>query len=276
MIKDLVVNLTVGADRDPVAQFAVSIAATFQAHIAGIAFAYDPVITPTVMDGLSAAWVDAQRTENHAAAQEAIDRFEAAAKREGLAAEHRIIEASLGRAAKLFGRMTRRFDLAVVGQTDPERVLPDDLLIEAALFESGRPMVVVPYIQREGLKLDRVLVCWDGSRSAARAVADSLPFLKRGKLTEIVIVASTGGKADELPGVDLGEHLARHDLNVEVKRLVAPDIDVSNAVLSYAADCAADFIVMGGYGHSRLREFVLGGATRGILQSMTVPVLMAH
>jgi nucleotide-binding universal stress UspA family protein len=276
MIKDLVVNLTVGADRDPAAQFAVSIAATFEAHIAGIAFAYDPVITPTVMDGLSAAWVDTQRAENQAAAQEAIDRFEAAAKREGLSAEHRIIETSLGGAANLFGRMARRFDLAVVGQIDPERMLPDDLLIEAALFESGRPMVVVPYIQKEGLKLDRVLVCWDGSRSAARAIADSLPFLKRGKLVEIVIVAGTGGKADELPGVDLGEHLARHNLNVEVKRLVAAEIDVSNAVLSYAADRAADFIVMGGYGHSRLREFVLGGATRGILQSMTVPVLMAH
>ena len=276
MIKDLVVNLTLSADRDPAAQFAVSIAATFEAHIAAIAFAYDPVVMPTVMNGLSVAWVDTQRIENRAAAQEAVDRFEAAAKREGLSAEHRIIEASLGKAANLFGRITRRFDLAVVGQMDPERTLPDDLLIEAALFESGRPVVVVPYIQKEGLKLDRVLVCWDGSRSAARAVADSLPFLKRGKLIEIVMVASGSGKVDELPGADLGEHLARHNLDVEVKRLVAADIDVSNVVLSYAADCAADFIVMGGYGHSRLREFVLGGATRGILESMTVPVLMAH
>jgi nucleotide-binding universal stress UspA family protein len=276
VIKDLVVNLTVGADRDPATQFAVSIAEAFEAHIAGIAFAYDPVITPTVMDGLSAGWVDAQRAENHAAAQKAVDRFEAAAKLQGLSAEHRIIEASLGKAASLFGRMARRFDLTVVGQMDPERMVPDDLMIEAALFESGRPMVVVPYIQKDGLKLDRVLVCWDGSRSAARAIADSLPFLKRGKLIEIVMVATGSGKADELPGVDLGEHLARHDLVVEVKRLVAADIDVSNVVLSYAADCAADFIVMGGYGHSRLREFVLGGATRGILQSMTVPVLMAH
>jgi len=276
MIKDLVVNLNLSADRDPAAQFAVSIAATFGAHIAAIAFAYDPVVMPTVMNGLSVAWVDTQRIENRAAAQEAVDRFEAAAKREGLSAQHRIIEASLGKAANLFGRITRRFDLAVVGQMDPERTLPDDLLIEAALFESGRPVVVVPYIQKEGLKLDRVLVCWDGSRSAARAVADSLPFLKRGKLIEIVVVASRSGKVDELPGADLGEHLARHNLDVEVKRLVAADIDVSNVVLSYAADCAADFIVMGGYGHSRLREFVLGGATRGILESMTVPVLMAH
>jgi len=276
MIKDLVVNLTVGTDRDPAAQFAISIAAKFEAHIAGIAFAYDPVITPTVMDGLSTSWVDAMRAENRAAAQEAVDRFEAAARREGLSTEHRIIEASLGRAATLFSRIARHFDLAVVSQTDPERVLPDDLLIEAALFESGRPLVVVPYIQQEALKLDHVLACWDGSHNAARAIADSLPFLMRAKKVEVVMVARGDGKADELPGADLGEHLARHDLTVEVKRLDAADIDVSNVILSYAADCAADFIVMGGYGHSRLREFILGGATRGILQSMTVPVLMAH
>jgi len=119
-------------------------------------------------------------------------------------------------------------------------------------------------------------VCWDSSRNAARAIADALPFLKRGKMIEIVMVASGGGKTDELPGVDLGEHLARHDLKVDVKRLVATDVDVANVILSHAADCGADFIVMGGYGHSRLREFVLGGATRGILESMTAPVLMAH
>jgi nucleotide-binding universal stress UspA family protein len=164
----------------------------------------------------------------------------------------------------------------VVGQTDPERALPDDLLIEGALFESGRPTVVVPYIQNEGLKLDHVLVCWDGSRTAARAIGDSLPFLVRGRKVEIVMVGNADGQAGELPGADLGEHLARHGLTVEVKRLVAADLDVSNVILSYVADCAADFIVMGGYGHSRLREFVFGGATRGILQSMTVPVLMAH
>jgi nucleotide-binding universal stress UspA family protein len=276
MIKDLVVNLTVGSDRDHAAQFAVSISEAFEAHIAGIAFAFDPVITPTIMDGLSAAWVDTQRAENRAAAQKAIDRFESAVKREGLSAEHRIIETSLGGAASTFGRIARRFDLAVVGQMDPERMMPDDLLIESALFESGRPVVVVPYIQKEGLKLDRVMVCWDGSRSAARAIADSLPFLKRGETIEIVMVASGGGNPDELPGVDLAEHLARHGFKIEVKRLVATDVDVTNTILSYAADCAADFIVMGGYGHSRLREFVLGGATRGILESMTVPVLMSH
>jgi nucleotide-binding universal stress UspA family protein len=274
MIKDLVVKLTVGAERDRTAQFAISIAQAFDAHIAGIAFAYEPVIVPTIMDGLSAAWVDTQRSDNRAAAQAAIDRFEAAAT--GLRAEHRLIEASLGAAAGLFGRLARCFDLAVVGQTPPEAMLPDDLFIESTLFGSGRPTVVVPYIQEHGLKLGRVLACWDASHHAARAIADAMPFLRRGKTIEIVIVANARAPADEVPGADIGTHLARHGLAVEVKRLVAEDTDVANAILSHAADSGADFIVMGGYGHSRLREFVLGGATRGMLAQMTVPVLMAH
>jgi nucleotide-binding universal stress UspA family protein len=149
-------------------------------------------------------------------------------------------------------------------------------VIEAALFESGRPTIVVPYIQTDEINLGHVLVCWDGSRSAARAAADSLPFLVRSKKVEVVMVASKDGKADELPGTGLAEHLARHDLNVGIKRLIATDMNVSDVILSYAADCSASFVVMGGYGHSRLREFILGGATRGMLQSMTVPVLMAH
>src|SRR5438445_455854 len=103
MIKDLVVNLTVGAERDPAVDFAISIAQTFEAHVDGIAFVHDPVITPTVMDGLSSAWVDTQRSENRAAAQAAVDRFEAAVKRETLSAGHRIIESSLGAAASRFG-----------------------------------------------------------------------------------------------------------------------------------------------------------------------------
>jgi nucleotide-binding universal stress UspA family protein len=119
-------------------------------------------------------------------------------------------------------------------------------------------------------------VCWDGSRAATRAVADSMPLLKKAKLVEIVMVASKPGKADEIPGADLGQHLARHGLKVEVKRITSSEIDVPSTILSYAADSSADMIVMGGYGHSRLREFILGGVTRGILETMTVPVLMSH
>jgi nucleotide-binding universal stress UspA family protein len=135
---------------------------------------------------------------------------------------------------------------------------------------------MVPYIHKGPLTLDRVMICWDGGRAATRAVADSLPLLKKAKNVEVVIVSNGRAKSDEVPGADLGQHLARHGLTVEVKRITSPDIDVASTILSYAADSSADLIVMGGYGHSRLREFVLGGATRGILESMTVPVLMSH
>jgi nucleotide-binding universal stress UspA family protein len=276
MIKDLVVNLGLTADRDVVAEFAISIAEAFQAHVAGIAFAYEPVVAPTVVDGLSAAWIDTQRSERLAAAQAAIERFETAARRAGSSAEHRVLEASFGAAPTLFGSITRRFDLSVVGQTKPDGIVTDDLFIEAALFESGRPVIVVPYIQTLGLKLDRVLVCWDAKRSAARAVGDAMPFLQRSKSIQIVTVSKGRRANDEIPGADIGEHLARHGLKVEVRQLVAEDINVTNAILSHAADSAADFIVMGGYGHTRIREFVFGGTTLGMLRSMTVPILMSH
>jgi nucleotide-binding universal stress UspA family protein len=276
MIKDLVVNLTLEAARDPAADFAISIAAAFEAHIAATAFAFDPVVTPAVLDGLSATWVDVQRDESRAAAAAAIDRFEAAARREGLSAEHRLFQTSLGDAIALFGRIARHFDLSVVKQQEPDRPNGDDLIVEAGLFQSGRPVVVVPYIQNTPLKLNRVLVSWDCSHGAARAIGDAMPFLHRAKAIDIVTVTNGRIKKNEVPGVEIGQHLARHGLKVDVRQIVAEDLDVANTILSYAADNAVDFIVMGGYGHSRLREFVLGGTTRGILHTMTVPALMAH
>jgi nucleotide-binding universal stress UspA family protein len=275
MLKDLVVNVPVDS-KPTAADYAISIAETFGAHVTGIAFAYEPVVAETVMGGLPSDWIEAQRAESAKTAEAAIARFEAAAQRLGLLADHRMIPATVGAAADLFGRIARRFDLSIVGQTEPDRPAPEELIIESALFESGRPVVVVPYIQKQGLKLDRVLVCWDGSRTATRAIADSLPFLTRAKAIDVIIVTGGRTKSDEMPGADIGQHLARHGLKIEVKTIVAPDVDVPNTILSYAADSSADFLVMGGYGHSRLREFVLGGATRGILTSMTVPALMSH
>jgi nucleotide-binding universal stress UspA family protein len=190
--------------------------------------------------------------------------------------EHQVLNATLASASDHLGRLARRFDLVVVGQPERDHPMPEEIVVEGALFESARPVIFIPYIHKGGLTLDRIMVSWDGGRAATRAVADSLPILKKAKQVEVVIVAEGRAKSDEVTGADLGRHLARHGLKVEVKRLTSPDIDVASTLLSYAADSSADFIVMGGYGHSRLREFVLGGATRGILESMTVPVLMSH
>ena len=274
MIKDIVANLSVGASRDVAPDFAVSVAATFDAHLTGVAFRYEPLAP--VADGFPAKAMQSQRIENEKAAKAAVAKFDEVARRAAVSAESRIVDVPVASAHNVFANIVRRFDLAIIGQPEPHKPALERLIVEAALFDSGRPVLIVPYIQRAGLKLDRVMVCWDGGRSAARAVADAMPFIVRAKAAEVVIVTSEPTKSNEMPGADIAHHLARHGTKVEIKPIVTAEIDVTSTILSHAADASADFLVMGGYGHSRLREFVLGGVTRGILTSMTVPTLMSH
>ena len=276
MFKDVVVNISGRGPRDFAAEYATSIAATFGAHLAGISFLYEPVIPDGTLGGIPVDLIELQREENSKVANAAVSRFEAGVKKAGISAETRILDATFGGAATVFAQIARRFDLAVVGQAQREGGASDDLVVEGALFESGRPLVVVPYIQRRGLTLERVLACWDGGRTAARAVGDAMPFLERAKAVDIVIVAEERKSGDEIDGANMSEHLARHGVRASVKRVAKGDLAVEDVLLSYAADSGADFMVMGGYGHSRLREFILGGVTRGILASMTVPVMMSH
>lgn len=275
MVKDVVVNLSGRAPQDFAADYAISVAATFGARIAGIAFLYEPVIPDGTLGGVPVELIELQREENSKAAKGAVSRFEAAAKQAGVAAETRILDATFGGAATLFARIARRFDLAVVGQAQREYGVSEELMIEGALFESGRPVIVVPYIQKRGLTLERVLACWDGGRTSARAIGDAMPILERARSVDIVIVAEER-KNDEITGANMSEHLTRHGIAVNVKRIAKGNLTIEDAILSYAADSGADFMVMGGYGHSRLREFILGGVTRGILATMTVPVFMSH
>jgi hypothetical protein len=142
-------------------------------------------------------------------------------------------------AGEQFGRIARRFDLAVVGQAEPRTNTVEGIIVEAALFDSGRPVIIVPYIQKAPLKLDRVMVCWDGGRAAAWAVGDAMPLLQRAGRVEVVISANEPGKQDQIEGADVGAHLARHGLNVEVKSIPLGDIDVANVLLSHAADEAS-------------------------------------
>ena len=276
MIKDIVVNLSVGEKPGPARDYAVSLAAAFDAHLAGIAFLYDPIVPVSGAGYIPANVIDAQERDNEQATRAALDQFNAACARAGVSAEPLTLSASYGGVGEQFGRIARRFDLAVVGQAEPETSAVEEIIAESALFESGRPVIVVPYIQKAPLKLNNPMVCWDGSRAAARAIADSIPLLAKSERVDVVIVTNERGKQDEIEGADIGAHLARHGLNVEIRRTALGDIEVADVLLSHAADAGSDFIVMGGYGHSRLREFVLGGVTRSILRSMTAPVLMAH
>jgi nucleotide-binding universal stress UspA family protein len=276
MPKDIVVNLTPSRPQDPAVDYAISLADRFGAHLTAIAFALEPAIPASAMGGVAGNVIDSAIAEAERQAKDAVARFEAAAKKQGVLAEKRTVTALVADAANRFGQIARHFDLSVVLQPEPDSNAPNDLFVESALFGSGRPVVVVPYIQRDAVKLDRIICCWDGSATAARAIGDAAPLLAKAKAVELLIVTTGSENRDEEIGADMATHLARHKLSVTLQRITAPDIDVGNAILSYSADRTADFLVMGGYGHSRWREFLLGGATRQILSSMTIPTLMSH
>ena len=277
MIKDIVINLEHQVARDPARDFAISIAEICDTHLAGVAFAYTPEFPGYVVLELPPDIVAQMTAESEKSAMAAIERFDAAAKRSLISAEHRLLRTIGAEAPAIFATLARRFDLSVFMQSEPGRVDNDDM-IETALFQSGRPLIAVPYIQKDGLKLERVVCCWDGSRAAARAFNDALPLLTRANTVDLLIVLNekTNSENKEVRGVEMAKHLARHDVKLQLERIPAPDIDVTSAILSYVADNSGTLIVMGGYGHSRLREIILGGVTREMLKSMTVPVFMSH
>ena len=123
-----------------------------------------------------------------------------------------------------------------------------------------------------------MVIAWDGSRTATRALHDAMPLLSRTEKVELLTIhhGHRDDDSEEIAAIDISAHLARHDVNVEARVMVADDIDAADLLLSHVSDSSADMMVMGAYGHSRLRELVLGGMTRGILRAMTVPVLMSH
>ena len=243
MIKDVILNLERNKSRDCVRDYAITVARTFDAHLAGVAFADGAniplgafggganipvfIVLGQMSLGLPPDVIADILAENEEAARSAIQRFEAAVKGSLLSVEHRLAEVPAS-----FSEMARGYDLSVVMQSDNKNGVNNDILIEATLFESGRPVIVVPYIQKEGMNLDRIVCCWDGSRAAARAINDALPLLQKARAVELFIVANEKtGNGREIRGVAIGSHLARHGIKVEVVTLPAADIDVANVIL---------------------------------------------
>ncbi len=142
----------------------------------------------------------------------------------------------------------------------------------------GRPVLVVPYAGRFEACGRRVLVAWNASRAATRAVNDAMPLLAGAETVTVLCVDPDEDRRahGDVPGADVAVHLARHGVKARVESTASGGIGVGNAVLSRASDIGADLLVMGAYGHTRVRELLLGGATRTILESMTVPVLLSH
>ncbi|RDU99427.1 universal stress protein [Trinickia dinghuensis] len=178
-------------------------------------------------------------------------------------------------------KAARLADLAIVGQYNPEdpESFVAEQFIENLVLSSGRPVLVVPYAGKFPTIASHVLIAWDGSREATRALHDALPFLGRAKKVTVLTVNAMSGEppSSRIPGSDIAAIVARYGANVTTQEIEGvKDVPIGETILSRAADLDADLLVMGCYGHSRWRELVLGGATRSILKSMTVPVLMSH
>lgn len=275
--KTVVVHTGADARRRERLDLACSLAAAFDSHLVGL-FALGELLVPFALGGNAGAVIEAESRWRDEVAGQARRDFDAAAARAGLEktewrrSEHGVLAAT---------RLSARYaDLVVVGQPDPDAAAQDRLpryFVEDLVLSAGRPVLVIPYAGRFTRVGTRVLVAWNASREAARALTDALPLLRRAGTVEVVAFEPGRSGADHgaEPGADIALYLARHGVNVSAARQQA-GIDVGSQILSRAADTDADLIVMGAYGHSRAREIVLGGATRSLLEAMTVPVLMAH
>lgn len=272
-VKDILLHLDADGAAQPAIDFAISLAARTGAYLtaAGIAVEYPPP-APSLPGGGAGlggiAALEAFARENREAIQRAGKTFLANAPK-SLQPGFTVIQGFESAACRDFARMARYFDLSVIGQGTPRT----GLIVET-LFGSGRPAFIIPDAYKGGANLERAIVCWDGGVQAAKALASAMPLLALCEAIEIVTVERRSFLHAE-PVLDVARHLERHGLPVSWTPM-PDDGDVADAILRHSADTGAGYIVMGAYGHWRLTEFVIRGATRSVLSSMTTPVLMAH
>jgi nucleotide-binding universal stress UspA family protein len=278
--KDLLVILDSETASRGRVELAATLAERFAAHLVGL-YPLPVAEVPRHFGYYEPALLDPFFRELREKAQEACDKereaFEHEANLRGLSAEWRVTEVGAGSDPALHARYA---DLTILGQLDPdhaetELIRPRPELITLA---SGRPILVVPYAGHYETVGRRVLIGWNATREATRAVNDAMPLLIEADVVTVLTIDARDGPDGhgELPGADIALHLARHGVKATVERTVSAGISAGDVLLSRAADLGADLLVIGAYGHSRVRELLLGGATRSILQSMTLPVLMSH
>lgn len=276
-LKDLFIYVNGSKHRTKRIDFAARLAERLDAHLIGLYTIPEFYIPGFALAHIPVDVLEAQRRLIKEQCHKAKADFEARMQKGGVKWEWRETEGDPSEVAVVHARYA---DLAIVGQNDPDEEIPEPQLSvpERIVLEAGRPVLVIPYAGNFPKVGERVLVAWNASAQAIRAVNDALPLLDRAKKVIILAVNPKNGPRGhgEVPGADIALHLARHGIKAEASHVFADDIDVGDMILSRAADEGTDLIVMGAYGHARLRELVLGGATRDILRHMTVPVLMSH
>jgi nucleotide-binding universal stress UspA family protein len=278
--KDILVFVDRSGASDVRLEVAARLVERFGAHLAAV-FLSGSDAPPYMSDGVMSAAIYEQVMRSVEGAiegreREAKARFDAARQRLGVEVEWRAARGEPGEQAGLHARYA---DVVVIGQNGQARSGEDPLLSpEEVVFASSRPAIVVPQRYKPKTVGESVVVAWNAGKEAARAVWDALPLLKSAREVSVLAIDPKRGPAahGQVPGADIATHLARHGVRTQVERLASDDENSADVLLRRAGELGADLLVMGAYGHSRLREFVLGGMTRSMLQRMTIPVLMSH
>lgn len=274
-IKDIFTIVDVYDASLPAAEAALGLAARTGAHVTGLALAMEPLAPGFLAAPIPADYIVGALEEAERQARAAVERFTAAAAAAGVTADARTTTVLAGATAPIVGQ-AHLSDLVIVGQENVDEPEPmRAAVIEAMMFEAGVPVLLVPTGWKKGLQVERAVIAWDGSSTAARAVHAALPVLELARSVEITIVASSKAWAGE-PGADVAVYLARHGLDVSINTVNREANDVGRTLVQHLRATGADLCVMGAYGHSRLREFIIGGATQTMLEEMPVPTLMAH
>jgi nucleotide-binding universal stress UspA family protein len=273
-IKDILVAIAPRDEADPGRDYALSMAGACGAHVTAAAYPIVPDIPGSFYADFPVGLEGNLQDEAEATVTAARERFEQAARRAGVDHSFHGFSGTVETATTDFAARLRTADLGILTQHKAgERERVGDLFMEGALFRSGRPVIVVPRAHGGTFSAERVLIAWDGSVHASRAVAGAMPLLKAGAAIEVFTVEELS-KGRDFRGSALVEHLRRHGLDASIAQRNVSDIPAE--IVRQAELSRASLVVMGGYGHSRFREFVFGGATQLMLRRMPVPVLMAH
>lgn len=278
--KDLVIYIGEDKSCQHRIDAALTLAKRHGARLKAIAFALNWPIPSYVGVEIPIDYSVAGQELSRKTAVDVVAKFEKAAKKSGIEFVSEIIACDVSRTPAQMAFHARLGDITFIGQPDPD---DNDTgyyqaLLDGVLFASGRPVYAVPYIGQSGHKMRKAVVAWDGGGKAARAVNDAIPLLK--DCEEVTVLVINPGQRSsahgENPGVDIAAHLGRHGINATVNIEVSDNLTPATVILNYLSDAGADLLVMGAYGHSRLREWAFGGVTDSIMHQMTVPVFMSE
>ncbi|MFG1364886.1 universal stress protein [Xanthobacter versatilis] len=275
-MKSVLIGMTEEGIDEPSSALAygLSLAQKAGAHATIQAASLKVVMGNTFVSNVASGLVAAHNRRLRHLADAVAEKARGDAAAAGVAASVETPQLSYPQLVETFIAQARVHDISVL-DAETATVNADRGLIEGLLFESGRPLLVVPP-RFDSFRHHRVLVAWDASARAVRAVNDAMDILKAAASVELLAIGTEKELAHEVPGAELAPHLVRHGVNVSVKNLVAGPEGIAGTLREQASLIDADLIVMGAFNHSRVREWVLGGVTQSLLEDCKVPLFMSY